>query len=40
MIMDEEFCEDDEDYKDPEKEILVAPGNVKEIKKIKTSKEK
>lgn len=40
MIVDEEFGEDDVGYKDPEKEILVAPGSAKEIKKIKTSKEK
>lgn len=37
FIFDEEY---DEDYKDPEKEILVAPGSVMEIKRIKTSKGK
>lgn len=40
MIVDEEFSEDDENYKDPEKEIIVAPRSVKDIKKIKTSKDK
>jgi hypothetical protein len=39
MIYDEEYSED-ANYKDPEKEILVVPGSVKDIKKIKTSKGK
>ena len=37
FIFDEEYGED---YKDPEKEILIVPGSVKDIKKIKTSKGK
>lgn len=37
LIYDEEYAQD-EDYKDTEKEILVIPGSVKNIRKIKTSK--
>jgi hypothetical protein len=40
MIYDKEYCQEDEDYKDPEKEILVVPGSVKGVKKVKTSKGK
>lgn len=41
FIYDEEYGEDYEDYKgDPEKEILVVPGSVIDIKRIKDPKAK
>lgn len=40
FIYDEEYGEDDEDYKDPEKEILVVSRSVIDIKRIKAPKAK